>query len=454
MGQKSLDLLPEGDEMRCEPAIALGGAYWALGDVKRSEESFGASRAAALMVSNTLAVPSTCYMGIQQVKQGRLQDALSTFRQGLRLATLPDGTETPVAGFANVKLGGVMLERNDLDSASHYLNRGVEQCVLLGQPDVLTDAYACLGRYQLAIGDLERTHETIQKADQVSQRAKVDAFVLCWLDEVRLKAWLAENNLEAAILWAQKSGLNLFEPFNYLHDLHHQNLARVLVTQGIVTGSKDVQEQAAALLARLQTAAEKAGWLQEQIKFLLMQAVNDHWRGKPEAALQSLTRALLLAEPGRYVLFFLEEGEIARGLLVGLANILRNGQSINGEKLGITLQEEQISCLRKYISMLLSAFEGFSKKKQQKDTYPTHSGQVDFGPAGYQTLSSLIVEQLSGRELEVLKLLAQGCSDKKIAESLVIARGTVHKHLKNIYSKLDVHSRSEAIVRARDSGLL
>jgi LuxR family maltose regulon positive regulatory protein len=68
--------------------------------------------------------------------------------------------------------------------------------------------------------------------------------------------------------------------------------------------------------------------------------------------------------------------------------------------------------------------------------------------------ASRLVEPLSEREMDVLKLLAQGCPDKKIAETLVIARETVHKHLKNIYGKLGVHSRTEAIVRARELGLL
>jgi LuxR family maltose regulon positive regulatory protein len=68
--------------------------------------------------------------------------------------------------------------------------------------------------------------------------------------------------------------------------------------------------------------------------------------------------------------------------------------------------------------------------------------------------TSRLVEPLSIREMDVLKLLAQGCTDKKIAETLVIARETVHKHLKNIYGKLDVHSRTEAIVSARELGLL
>ena len=181
-------------------------------------------------------------------------------------------------------------ERNALGLASQYLLRGVEQCIHLSQPDVLTHAYVCLGRYQLAVGDLEGTHETLQKADRVAQQTKVDPWVLCWLDDCRLKAWLAEGNLEAANLWAQNSGLSLDGPFSYLHDLHHQNLARVLVAQGILSGSRSSHEKASSLLARLRIAAEKAGWVHEEIKILVLQAVNDQAHGMGEAALQSLAQ--------------------------------------------------------------------------------------------------------------------------------------------------------------------
>ncbi len=90
-----------------------------------------------------------------------------------------------------------------------------------------------------------------------------------------------------------------------------------------------------------------------------------------------------------------------------------------------------------YVSKLLS----FVEKGDQ--VQPSEAGLV-----------TRLIEPLSGRELEVLKLLSQGCADKRIAEILVISRGTVHKHLKNIYEKLNVHSRTAAVARGRELKLL
>ncbi len=90
--------------------------------------------------------------------------------------------------------------------------------------------------------------------------------------------------------------------------------------------------------------------------------------------------------------------------------------------------------------MLLSAFDNLANGARPKYTTPIPS--------------KWMVEPLSAREMDVLKLLAQGCSDKRIAETLIIARETVHKHLKNIYGKLDVHSRTQAVARAGELGLL
>jgi LuxR family maltose regulon positive regulatory protein len=449
MGRMALDLLPEGDPLRIGTTVALGAAYWGLGDVIQSELAFGMGQASALKVNNrSMAVGATGYLGIQKVKQGRLQDAIATYRDGLRMDTLPNGIETPVAGFLNVRLGDVSRERNDLALASKYLNRGVEQCIHLSLPDILTDAYVCLGRYQLAADDLEGTLETLQKADRVAQQTKVDQWVLCWLDDLRLKSWLAAGNLEAASLWAKNSGLSLEGPFSYQHDLHHQNLARVLVAQSVLTGSKTSHDKALALLERLRVAAEQAGWVHEEIRILVMQAINCQAHKEEETALKSMLRAIVLAEPGGYVRVFIDEGKILRGLLTTLANYFHNRPHLASNHLGLDFQENQVARLNRYVCMLLSAFD----KSPERATLIVQQTRSDLN--SHPIANTLLVEQLSAREMEVLNLLAQGCSNKKIAESLVIARETVHKHLKNIYGKLGVHSRTEAIAHARELGLL
>jgi len=440
MGQKALRLLPERDEMRSEAAIALAGAYWALGDVSQTRQAFEMARSTAMSINYTsMAAGATGFIGLQQIKQGHLQGAKTIFLDGLHLATLPDGSETPMAGFLNARLGDVWREQNELDVASKYLIRGVEQCRHLGQPDILTDAYICLGRYLLAMGDLAGAYEALKKADIAARYKKVDPWVLCWLDDFRLRTWLADDKLEAATLWAQSSGLSPDEPLNYQHDLHHQNLARVLVAQGHLSVSGTAIDKATTLLARLQGAAENAGWVHEEIKILIMQAVNYKTQHKDEAAIISLARAASLAGPGGYVRVFVDEGRIMHGLLVTLEKSLRNEWREIQKQLGIRFQDEKLPALLHYIRGLVSAYNYIS-------AIPTGTESVRY--------IEKPVEALSRRELEILTHLAQGFPDKKIAESLVIARETVHKHLKNIYGKLGVHSRTEAIARARELGLL
>jgi len=339
MGQEALKLLPESDEMRSEAAIALAGAYWALGDIIQTKQAFGMARLAALNINYTsMAAGATGFIGIQQQKQGNLQAAKTTFLDALQMATLPDGSETPMAGFLNVRLGDVYREQNDLDVASKYLIRGVEQCRYLGQPDILTDAYVCLARYMLSTGNLMGAYDALHKADDVARHKKVDPWVLCWLDDCRIRIWLADDNLESAALWAQNSGLSPDDPLNYQHDLNHQNLARILVAQGHVSGSRTASDSASTLLARLWMAAKIAGWVHEEIKILLMQAVNYKTQEKDVGALDSLARAVFLAEPGGYVRVFVDEGMIMQGLLTALEKSLSSEWQEIKEQLVINVQ--------------------------------------------------------------------------------------------------------------------
>lgn len=439
MGQAALKLLPDGDETWGGMGVALGLAYWGLGDVVQSEQAFRRARAADLKIGNTRAVAATCYAGIQQLKQGCLQDAQATFQDALHLATRPDGRETPIAAFPHVRLGDLWRERNDLALAARHLDLAVEQSIRLAQADVIVDVYAGLGRYRLATGDMAGTWDAVEQADRVVlQRTEVTPYVLCWLDECRVRAWLAAGDLEAAALWARQSGLSPDGPLKYHHDLPHQNLARVLVAQAALGGSRSAYEQAAALLARLRVAAEQAGWVHERIKILVMQAVNDQARGTRETALQNLALALSLAQPGGYVRVFVDEGQIVRGLLATLADRWRDEQS------GARRPAEDTVLLARYVSGLLPAFDRPAER----------AGRKGPEPAGLPVPSEPMIEPLSEREMEVLSLLAQGFPDKKIAATLVIAPETVHKHLKNIYGKLGVHSRTEAIARARELGLV
>jgi LuxR family maltose regulon positive regulatory protein len=449
MGQKALDLVPDNDVMRCEISVAMGAAYWALGDVHPSEQAFRAAQKAALKVSKTLAVPSSCYLGTQLIKQARLQDALAVFRDGLDFATLPGGIETLVAGFPHIKLGYLFRERNELTLAGQHLLIGLELCKQFGQMDVLTEAFVSTAAYHLAIGEIEKTLELLQRADQVIQRAKVDQHIICWRDEVRIKTWLANGDLQSAAQWAANSSLLIDSPLNYLHDLPHQNLARIWISEGLTAGSKTSQEKAASLLDRLLSAADQAGWVHEKIKFLVLQAINESASGSKDSAFIHLFEALILARPAGYMRVFLDEGSTLKKLLIELSKALHNRARVFIERVEIQRQAQDIRLIEEYITLLLRSFE-IPLEKMASTAAPLSGAGSMRQPAADQFL----VEPLSGRELDVLRLLSLGCPDKKIAEGLVISRETVHKHLNNIYGKLDVHSRTEAILRARQLGLL
>lgn len=441
MGEVALELLPIGDKRRSEAAIALAGVYWATGDVMKTEQAFRMGVAAALEVHYTsMAAGCTGYLGIQQIKQGRMQDAMATFHNGLRMATTPDGVETPMAGFLNTRLGDVWRERNALDLAWQYLERGVAQCDQLGQPDIIVDATICLGRFQLAAGDFAGARQSLQKVQAIVEVTKVDPWASCWVDDFRIRSWLAEGQLESLQHWLQTCGLSCDEPFSYQYDLHHQNLARVLVALGRLAGSEEAHEKATTLLARLKTAAEQASWVHETIKILVMQALNDQALQKDDAALVSLAQAVSLAEPGGYVRVFVDEGETLLRLLLALEKRFRDGRDWVQSLPGNRFKGESLAALQKYIARLISAA-----------SIPESAAFTRVEPTRNLVEMS---EPLSPRELEVLRLLAQGCSNKDIAQRLVIATETVHKHLKNIYSKMDVHSRTQAVARARQLGLL
>jgi LuxR family maltose regulon positive regulatory protein len=173
-----------------------------MGDVGLSQQAFVMAKTAALKQHPSFAVAPTCYQGIQQIKQGLLPEALATFREGLRFATLPDGHEAAIAGFPNIRLGDLLRQVNELALASQHLQRSLEECLRFQQVDFLTDAYICLGRYQLAQGNFDGVFTAVEKADQIVQSAKIDQWVLSWLDDLRLRAWLATGNLRAAALWA------------------------------------------------------------------------------------------------------------------------------------------------------------------------------------------------------------------------------------------------------------
>lgn len=179
----------------------------------------------------------------------------------------------------------------------------------------------------------------------------------------------------------------------------------------------------------MQRAAEAGGWRHYEIAFLVLQAVACKGCGKAPQALDALQRSLAFAEPEGYMRTFVEEG-------APMAELLR--QFIKAQQ-----KENPSSVLRNYALKLLAAFP----PEQAPAAIQTHKTATAL-PASY------LVDPLSERELEILKLVAEGLSNQQIGRKLFLATSTVKRHVNNIYAKLDVHSRTQAVAKGKELNIL
>jgi LuxR family maltose regulon positive regulatory protein len=237
----------------------------------------------------------------------------------------------------------------------------------------------------------------------------------------RVYVWLAQggedpSGLAAAERWASENQPDTEEETNFLYEFQHLALAQVLISLGTARPdepeSSESIDKALALLRRLLEAAEREERTDGLIRTLALQAIALQAQGDHIGALSSLERALSLAEPEGYVRVFVDKGPLMEPLLrQALSQGIRPA----------------------YVQKLLAALGESPKPTTRPVTLP---------------------EPPSERELEVLRLVAAGLSNREIAETLVIAVSTVKSHLNHVFGKLGVRNRTQAVAKARELGLL
>jgi LuxR family maltose regulon positive regulatory protein len=306
----------------------------------------------------------------------------------------------------------VLLEWNDLEGAVHYSKEAVDLARRWEQADALHFALDNYGYALFASGDVEGAFEILRQVWQVAHHTS------SWFEQITLSQeiewYICMDNLDAALQCLSREQLDIDEPIKKSIGSFKSSLLPLTFVQ-IYLAQKQYHKALTLVSLDLEDMENrKVGHY--IIRLLLLQALAYFGLKQEQQALASLKRALMLAAPGGYLRTFIREGSTMIPLLQ---------------------QARSAGIMPDYIDRILAATERGIRHLPDKAL-----------PA------SQMIEPLSGREMEVLQLLAQGCSDKKIAETLVIAPETVHKHLKNIYGKLDVHSRLEATLRARETGLL
>jgi LuxR family maltose regulon positive regulatory protein len=321
----------------------------------------------------------------------------------------------------------VYREWNDLEEAARHLADGIEYCAQVGYILDQVVGHTALARVLRAKQDPDGARRALQTAERLSLKMKGYVLARRWVEDCQVRLWSAQGRIPEIARWIEETDLRVDDQVSFARELEHLILARALVAVGRQLVGEPYLDRALDLLARLLAMAESRGWMGKATEILVLQALAHQGRGDTGEALAALERALSIAEPEGYVRTFLDEGP-------AMARLLR-------EAAGRGIAPD-------YARGLLEAFgDTATDDRRQRTPESTPSSSI-------HRPSSTLVEPLSERELEVLRLIAEGFSNPEIAQRLFLALNTVKVHTRNIYGKLGVRNRTHAVARARELDLL
>jgi LuxR family maltose regulon positive regulatory protein len=412
----ALELSPEEDSYSHAMATTtLGMAYWSRGDLDGAQRALSVWMNYCQKVGNIIfAVATGAYLAGIIVAQGRLREAERTYKQSIQLASTHDQVRH-VSANLYLGLGLLYHEQGDQQSAAQHLRKSGE----LGEQALIDWPYRwrlAQARLKEAEGDLETALDLLDEARRLYVRTSVLDFHP--IDALKVRVYLRQGRLSEALDWARERGLSVDDDVTYLGEFEHITLARILIApyqNDLLAGSIN---QAFALLERLLQAAEAGGRMGSVIEILVLQALAFKVQGNVSQALASMERALALAEPEGYVRIFVDEGEPMR--------LLIEKQARNRDHPLTGYADKLLAAFTQPVAALISA-----TIHQKSD----------------------MIEPLSNRELEVLKLLRSELSGPEIAGQLIVSLNTLRTHTKNIFNKLGVNNRRAAIRRAEELDL-
>ena len=412
--RKALALLPDDNlEPRPFVAITLAEAYEAAGEREAAGAAFAEAGALGRAAGHDyVALSAMASEAHLRLAHGNLCEAEEILEHALRFASERGSELLPAVGSARIAMGELLYERNDLEAAERHLTEGVELAGRTRDVEILMWGYVALSAVTRARGDADGAVEKAGEAERVArssgaERAIVDAAT--WKALLQLPS--GARGEAAADAFEREWATSLDEAGTSSREPEQIILARILMVRNEL-------DEALGLLARLYDAAKTE---RTRIEVLTLRALALWEKNNKEQAVNTLSEALVLAEPEGYVRTFVDEGP---PMAQSLSMVLDAQQS----------RRPDSPVSSKYVRKLLGALE--------QDV------------SGTSALAAELPEPLSDRELEVLQLITAGKSNRVVASDLFVSVGTVKTHLNNLYRKLDAHSRTQAIARARELKLL
>lgn len=420
--RRALELLPESEHFeRALAALLLGCAQWSIGGLEDARSTL-AEAAATMWLSNNVpfAISFTSYLADIVVAQGRLGEATRICQDAIERARLQADGVLDETAVLHLCLCEIHHERREDGAAQEHMAVSAARGELVTFPSWYRRWPHARARLAVAARDLDQALEALADGERLFYRHSVPD--VRPLSAMKARVWIEQGRLPEAGAWASERRLSIDDDLTYLREYEHITLARLLVAKTRRDRVPDAARGALALLARLLQAAEAGGRSGSVIEILVLQTIAHAALGDSGAARATLEQALTLAEPEGWVRPFTDEGEA----MVRLVSAV--------DPRGPTAA---------HADRVLEA------ARVQPQTRPTRGAPHTAGRA-----PSNLAEPLSERELEVLQLIALGLSNREIGDRLFRALDTIKGYTRTLYGKLRVRSRTEAVARARELGVL
>jgi LuxR family maltose regulon positive regulatory protein len=418
--QQALDHLPENVALvRTRTSTYQATAHLFQGQFHAAMEVYNEILPTTQRIGGT-STAAMCFSGLGDlyVDMAQLHHAKDICQQALdfseRYNSRPD---VPFTGYIYVRIGHVLRQWNQLEDAHRYASKGLALCRAWNVPDVVALSCIELAYIQLALGNQEKSQDAIHEAIHIMQ--SFSPFGTKHAAAHQAKIDLERGDIDAAERWAQANDLVMDGDFEYHREIEYLSLTRLFIAQ------KRFGE-AHSLAERICRLAQEIGKRQTELDGLILLALVFSIQGGTDQALVHLEKALSIGEPEGYIRIFVDEG-------LPMVRLLREAVAR-----GIAVD---------YVGKILDAyFAGVQRSGG--------AGVKESPPAPLLPRPTALTEPLSERELEIVQLIAEGLTNPEIAARLFLSLNTVKVHTRNIYGKLNVHSRTQAIARSQELGLL
>lgn len=406
--QQALDQLSQ-DDAAWRMMVFLGASvsHEVKGNMKEAIKAhFGAVAAAKQAGSVYFYMITRVWLAIELNILGRMPEAIEVCRQLLKEVDEKKLTLNIAKGHVFGTWAEIIYEHNELDQAYDYARKAIAYLEEGHDIHHIGWRYTCLGRILCSLQDISGAKAIVPRMEEILSTQAVPPWVSSHIEAVRARIWFMENNTGKIDSWIEQ---NLQEPdggMNRFVEAKYVQLARILA-------SLHRYDEAQRIISPLLPKQEKDGRKLHQVETLMIQARIFQMTDRGEQATNALLEAFAIAASGGYIRVFTDEWQFVSQLM---------------DQFSVSQREEH----RNFILKLTAASE-----KGRQFSQP-----------------SCLVEPLSDREMEVLQLISAGFSNKKTAESLYISVNTLKTHLQNIYGKLGVHNRTEAVYKAKEFNLL